>query len=123
MHNIRFVLEHRPGALAAMGAALGSAGISLEGGGVFGNGASALANFLVADGHAARQALQRAGIEVQAVEEVLVLRIDQETPGQLGAMARRMADAGVNILTQYSDHANQLVLVVDDLERATAALA
>lgn len=113
MQNIRFLLPNRPGALADMGAALGAAGISLEGGGVFGNGAQALANFLVHDGEAARAALERAGIEVLGVEAVVMLRIDQETPGQLGAVARRMADAGVNILTQYSDHANRLVLVVD----------
>lgn len=121
MHNIRFLLADRPGALADMGAALGAAGISLEGGGVFGNGPMALANFLVADGEAARAALERAGIEVLGVDEVLLLRIDQETPGQLGAIARRMADAGVNILTQYSDHANRLVLVVDRLDAAARA--
>jgi hypothetical protein len=28
-----------------------------------------------------------------------------------------MADAGVNIEVQYSDHDNRLILVVDDLER------
>jgi hypothetical protein len=123
MQNIRCVLSNRPGALADMGAALGAARISLEGGGVFGRGATALANFLVADGEAARRALEGAGIDVLGVDEVLMLRIDQETPGQLGAIARRMADAGVNILTQYSDHANQLVLVVDRAEAAALVVA
>ena len=31
-----------------------------------------------------------------------------------------MADAGVNIEVQYSDHDNRLILVVDDLERGRA---
>jgi hypothetical protein len=44
-------------------------------------------------------------------------RLDQEAPGQLGKLCRAMADAGVNIEVLYSDHAHQLILVVDDLER------
>ena len=52
--------------------------------------------------------------------EVLVQRLDQERPGQLGAICRRMADAGVNIETLYSDHQNQLILVVDDPARGRA---
>jgi hypothetical protein len=34
-----------------------------------------------------------------------------------------MADAGVNIETLYSDHAHQLVLVVDDMVAARAVSA
>ena len=44
-------------------------------------------------------------------------------PGQLGKIARRMADAGVNIEVQYSDHDHQLILVVDDLARAREVAA
>jgi hypothetical protein len=31
-----------------------------------------------------------------------------------------MADAGVNIEVQYSDHDNRLILVVDDIQKARA---
>ncbi|HUW53821.1 MAG TPA: hypothetical protein VMV99_10440, partial [Rhodanobacter sp.] len=51
---------------------------------------------------------------VSAVREVLIQRLQQDRPGQLGGLCRRMAEAGVNIEVLYSDHANQLVLVVDD---------
>ncbi|HWP71881.1 MAG TPA: hypothetical protein VNM36_12290, partial [Gemmatimonadaceae bacterium] len=53
-----------------------------------------------------------------SVREVVVLRLRQGVPVQLGLVCRRMADAGVNIEVQYSDHANQLILVVDDPEAA-----
>ena len=44
-------------------------------------------------------------------------RLRQGVPGQLGLLTRRMADAGVNIEVLYSDHDQQLILVVDDLAR------
>ena len=51
---------------------------------------------------------------VVAVREVIVQKLEQGVPGQLGKLTRRMAEAGVNIEVLYSDHANQLVLVVND---------
>jgi hypothetical protein len=111
--DLAIALENRPGALAEMGESLGRAGVSIEGGGVFGG----VAHFLFADGEAARDALEAAGIRVLAVNDVLMPRLRQGEAGQLGKIARRMADAGVNIEVQYSDHDHNLVLVVDDLEK------
>ncbi|GAA3584453.1 hypothetical protein GCM10022198_04650 [Klugiella xanthotipulae] len=42
----------------------------------------------------------------------MTLRLDQEVPGQLGTFALRLADAGINILVQYSDHDHRLIVVV-----------
>ncbi len=113
MHDVSIRLENRPGALAEMGEALGRAGVSVEGGGGFVVSGAGVMHFLFKDGHAARKALAAAKIAVVDVREVLVQRLRQDTPGQLGMIARRMAIAGVNIEVVYSDHENQLILVVD----------
>ena len=120
MKDLAILLENRPGALADMGEALGRAGISIEGGGAWVVGGSGIAHFLFGDGTAARQALEAAGIRVLGERDVLVQRLKQAVPGQLGQLMRRMADAGVNIEVLYSDHDHQLILVVDDLARGRA---
>jgi len=120
--DLAISLEHRPGALAEMGEALGRAGVSVEGGGVFEVGGVGVAHFLFAADAAAtaRRALEAAGIRVLAERDVVTVRLRQDEPGQLGKIARRMAEAGVNIEVQYSDHDHRLVLVVDEFEKAMA---
>jgi hypothetical protein len=120
MYDVEIDLENRPGALADMGETLGRAGVSVEGGGVFVVNGKGVAHFLFHDGEAARRALEAAGIHVVAVREVVTLRLRQEEPGQLGKIGRRMAEAGVNIEVQYSDHDHQLILLVDDPVKARA---
>ncbi|MBA2455476.1 MAG: amino acid-binding ACT domain-containing protein [Nocardioidaceae bacterium] len=117
MKDLAIALDDRPGALADMGAALGRAGVSVEGGGAFVVAGVGIAHFLFEDGGKARRALEDAGIRVLVEREVLVQRLRQDVPGQLGELSRLMAEAGVNIEVMYSDHANQLILVVDDVER------
>ncbi len=118
MQDVSIALENRPGALAEMGAAVGRAGLSIEGGGAWVVGTEGAAHFLFADGMAARSALEAAGLKVLAVRDVVVVRLKQAVPGQLGQLTGRMADAGVNIEVLYSDHDHQLVLVVDDVIKA-----
>jgi len=115
MKDLAIILDHRPGALAEMGEALGRAGVSVEGGGVFAVDGVGVAHFLFEDGAAARRALEAAGIRVLAERDVVTVRLRQDEPGQLGRIARRMAEAGVN-----SDHDHRLILVVDEVERAMA---
>ncbi|MGH9523490.1 MAG: hypothetical protein ACRD3E_13265 [Terriglobales bacterium] len=118
MKDLAIALGNRPGALAEMGEVLGRAGVSIEGGGVFVVGGEGVAHFLFTDGRAARAALESAGIRVVAENEVVVQRLSQDEPGQLGQICRRMADAGVNIEVMYSDHNHQLILVVDNVAKA-----
>ncbi len=120
MKDLSILLEDRPGALAEMGDALGRAGVSIEGGGAWVVNGEGVAHFLFEDGTAARNALEAAGITVIAERDVLVQRLNQGQPGQLGKLTRLMAEAGVNIEVLYSDHNHQLILVVDDFEKGRA---
>ena len=122
MKDLEIVFQNRPGALAEMGEALGKANVNVEGGGVWScdDGKTSIAHFLFEDGDAARKALEAAGIRVVSEREVVTLRLRQGEPGQLGRLARRMADGGVNIQAQYSDHYNRLILVVDQLVKGQA---
>ncbi|KQX99607.1 amino acid-binding ACT domain-containing protein [Rhodanobacter sp. Root480] len=125
MKDLSIVLDHQPGSLARLGQTLGRAGVSVEGGGAWVGGGLGLAHFLVHDAAAskAEAALADAGIRVMAVSDVLVQRLRQDVPGQLGALCGRMAEAGVNIEVLYSDHDNQLILVVDNLARGREVTA
>ena len=117
MKDLEILLENKPGSLALLGETLGKHNISLEGGGAFQDGRYSIAHFLVEDAEKAKDILQFAGIKVLKINEVLIQKLRQNVPGQLGTFCRRLADAGINILVQYSDHANQLVVVVDDIEK------
>jgi hypothetical protein len=120
MKDLAIALDNRPGALAEMGEALGRAGVSVEGGGAFVVNGQGVAHFLFEDGEAAREALEGAGIQVLEVRDVVVLRLNQTEPGQLGKISRSMAEAGVNIEVLYSDHEHQLILVIDDIAKGRA---
>jgi hypothetical protein len=82
MFDLTIALGGRADGPAAMGEALGAAGISIEGGGLFTIDGAAIGHFLVADGAAASQALASAGITVKACREVLARHLDQKVPGR-----------------------------------------
>ena len=118
MQDVSIALENTPGALATLGEALAQRGVSIEGGGAWVVNGVGVAHFLFQDGETAKEALEAAGIKVLAVREVVAQRLKQAVPGQLGQLTRRMAEAGVNIEVLYSDHDHQLILVVDNVEKA-----
>jgi hypothetical protein len=117
MKDIQLILENKPGMLALMGEILGKHKISIEGGGVFQHGELSIAHFLVEEPERAREELEKAQIKVVKISDVIIQKLRQDVPGQLGIFCRRMANENVNILVQYSDHSNQLIVVVDDYEK------
>lgn len=118
MKDLEILLDNRPGQLALLGETLGKHNISLEGGGVFQYGQNAIAHFLVEEAEKAKEVLAGEGIVVNKINEVIIQKLRQDVPGQLGMFCRKMASAGVNILVQYSDHSNQLIIVADDMLKA-----
>lgn len=118
MFDIHVILQNSPGTLSRLTTLLGRHEIGLEGGGLFSSGAQSHAHFLVAEGERARAVLEAEGITVEAVSVPLIRRLPQQRPGELGAITARLADAGINILVQYSDHANQLILITDNNQSA-----
>lgn len=123
MYDLEIRFADTPGALTLMGTALGNAGISVEGGGAWVVEGKGVAHFLFYDGPLARRTLEAEGLQVISCSRVLRLRLKQEIPGQLGLITGQLAKANVNIEVLYSDHANHLILVVDDVERGEAVLA
>jgi hypothetical protein len=121
MYDLTITLGPGIGALAEAAETLGRAGISIEGGGAWGD--PLVAHFLVEEGESARSALAATGILAPVVKPVLIQGLDQERPGQLGLFTRRLADAGVRVEVLYSDHANRLIVVVDDPVRGAAISA
>ena len=95
MYDVHVIFSDRPGELARFGQLLGRNGVGLE-------------------GEKARRVLLDAGFTVQALRKPVIRKLKQERPGELGEIAAALAAKGVSILTQYSDHANHLILLTDD---------
>ena len=119
--DLTVMLDDRPGSLANLGEALGKAGVNIEGlCGVPGEG-KGLIHILVGDSAAARNALDGAKVHVHEERDVLVLKIE-DRPGELGRLCRKIANAGVNINLTYLATNTRLVLGVDNLDKARAAV-
>lgn len=118
--DLTVVLVNKPGSDAAAMQALGSAGINIDGITGSGCGGEGILHILVADGAAARQALESAGQTVRAANEVLVCPVE-DRPGAGGTIMRRIADAGVNVDFIYLSVNGQLVIGANDIAKARAA--
>jgi hypothetical protein len=119
--DLAVVLENRPGTIADLGEALGKAGINIDGMCGFPCEGKGLMHILVDDAPGARSALEAIGLEVTSEREVLILEIEDRI-GTLGEVARKIANAGVNVDLMYKATRTKLVIGADDLEKAQAAV-
>jgi hypothetical protein len=117
-------LEDKPGEGARLGEALGNAGVNIEGICAFTHEGSATVHLLVEDVAGARAALDGTGIKVEGETDVIVgdLTANVTTPGAFGAMARKLADAGVNVTLAYLATGNRAVIATSDNEKAKQVL-
>ncbi len=127
MRDITIILENVPGKLADLGETLGRNGINMEGICGFPLKDEAFIHILVEDGPKSRDILEQAGYQVSAVREVLILTGQPGTnslgqPGTGGEIARKIGNAGVNIDLIYFAGLNRLIIGVDNLKKAKAAL-
>jgi hypothetical protein len=123
--DLRVRMDDQPGGLADIGEALGAAGINIQGLCGVTHERIGIIHLLVEDAAAARRALEGAGINVEGESEVIVGELpgDVDKPGIMGSMARKVADAGVNVAFAYIATGNRVVIGTSDNAKARDALA
>ncbi len=118
--EILVALANKPGALAKVAEALGSAGVNFHGVG-YASGARGTLRVVADDSERALAALKKAKIKVSKTREALELSV-ADRPGELGALARKLAKGRVNIEAFYvvgSDPGGlRCVLASDKIEKA-----
>ena len=107
----------RPGELARVVETLSRSGVNIEGV----TEVEGLVHVLARDPGAARSALRAGGYTIDEELEVLVLPMS-DRPGELSMVMQRLAEAGVNLRFVYLATETRVVIGVDDISRARAAI-
>jgi hypothetical protein len=115
-------VENTPGALAQVAGAVSDAGVNLAAATCIGSGERTELHILVPHPEAVRHALAIAHLAVSREREVVVVDVE-DRPGVLADVARKVAQAGVNVELVYIATRNRLVFGAADLDALRAALA
>jgi len=119
--DLTIILEDRPGTGAEVCEALGKAGVNIDGHCAFACEGVGILHILVEDPVNARKIVENAGFKVRSERPVLVLDVEDK-PGELGKVARRFADAGVNIDLVYVATGSRIVFGLDNLEKGRTVI-
>ncbi len=114
-------VENTPGALAQVATAVSDAGVNLAAATCMGTGERAELHILVPHPEPVKHALATAQLAVTREREVAVVEVE-DTPGVLADLARKIADAGVNIDLVYVATRGRVVFGANDLDALRAAL-
>ena len=114
-------LENSPGALAEVAGAVSDAGVNLAAATCIGSGERAELHILVPHPEAVRHALAIAHLAVSREREVVVVDVE-DRPGVLADLARKVAQAGVNLELVYIATRNRVVFGAADLDALRVAL-
>lgn len=113
-------LANRPGMLATLAELVASAGVNIEALAAFGGDDVGVVHLMVDDALTTRSVLGRAGMRFEE-REVLTTTLPHR-PGAMASMARRLADAGVNIEALYllrsSAEGLEFAIAVDEVPAA-----
>jgi hypothetical protein len=119
--DFTIMLPNRPGVLASLSTTLGKAGINIEGVSGTQYQDKVVLHVLFDRSEEAQALLYKNKITIMSIREVLVIDI-KDTPGELGKIAQKIANAEVNIDFFYLATGNRIVFGVDDPEKAIAVL-
>ncbi|HEX6394153.1 MAG TPA: ACT domain-containing protein [Acidimicrobiales bacterium] len=114
-------VENKPGALARVAAAISDAGVNISAATCTRPDETAVMHILVKHAEAAKHALSTAAVTVTREREVVVFEAE-DRPGVLADLARKVAEAGINIDLLYVATNNRIVFGSPDLDGLRRAL-
>ena len=121
MKDVMFILPYQAGTLAQLTRALADADVNVLGCSGQQFGPEGIIHLLVEDATEAREAAARAGFVVRGEHEVIVADIE-DRPGALAELLAPLAEAGINVSLTYLATRSRLVIGVDDVDQARAAM-
>lgn len=120
--DFTIMLPNRPGVLANLCNKLGKAGINIEGISGTQYQDKVVLHLMFDENEAEAQALlYKNNFTITSTREVLTTSVKNQ-PGELGKISQKLANAEVNIDFIYLGKKNQVVIGVDDVEKARGAL-
>ena len=114
-------IENTPGALAEVAASISDAGVNIAAATCVGAGERAELHILVPHAEAVKHALAISHVGVTREREVVVVNVE-DRPGVLADLARKVAQAGVNLDLVYIATQNRLVFGAEDIADLRAVL-